>query len=86
MKTAIYIVIYARDSWWVDLDGESDGPFGTLDVAIQQAIDQATATAAKGGRSEVRVTGPGQDNALVYQSRSKGLLARAVAQAPHHQR
>jgi hypothetical protein len=82
MRTAIYIVIFARDSWWIDLDGEADGPFGTRDAAIQQAIAVASATARNGGRSEVRVTGPtGYQSDLVYQSADRSLLGRAVAMA-----
>jgi hypothetical protein len=79
MKTAIYIVIFARDAWWIDLDGKADGPFGTLDAATRMALEKAGADSRQGARSEVRVTGPGHDNALLYQSREKSLLSRAVA-------
>ena len=81
MKTAIYIVINARGMWWVDLDGESEGPYQSLDPAIRRAVERATETSSKGGRSEVRVVGPDRENALVYQSADKSLLGRAVAQA-----
>jgi len=81
MKTAIYIVIFARGSWWIDLDGEADGPFGTEDAATPQAIAVAAARAGNGGRSEVRVAGVGYNNELVYQSAEKSLLSRAVAMA-----
>jgi hypothetical protein len=79
MKTAIYIVIFARDAWWIDLDGVADGPFGTLDAAIRMAVEKASTISRQGARSEVRVMGPGHDNALVYQSTKKSLLSRAVA-------
>ncbi|HHY50848.1 MAG TPA: hypothetical protein GYA10_14020 [Alphaproteobacteria bacterium] len=78
MKTAIYIVINSRDAWYVDLDGESNGPFTTIDAAIQNAIELAAATSRRGGRSEVRVMGPGH-SALVYQSTERSLLSRAAA-------
>jgi hypothetical protein len=81
MKTAIYLVIFARQSWWIDLDGEADGPFGTRDAATQQAIAMASARARNGGRSEVHVTGPAFENELVYQSADRSLLSRAVALA-----
>ncbi|HQZ13287.1 MAG TPA: hypothetical protein PK286_10420 [Devosia sp.] len=81
MKTSIYIVIFSREAWWIDLDGDADGPFGTLDAAIRNAVDKATATSDAGGRSEVRVIGPGHENAMVYQSADKSLLARIVAMA-----
>lgn len=80
MKTAIYIVIFSREAWWIDLDGEADGPYGTLDAAIRMAIEKASARSRQGARSEVRVMGPGHNNALVYQSTDKSLLSRAVAQ------
>ena len=83
MSTAIYIVIFARDAWWIDLDGDSDGPFGTIEAAIRNAVDKASATSNRGGRSEVRVMGGGHDNALVYQSTQRSLLSRAVAMAHH---
>lgn len=83
MKTAIYIVIQARNAWWVDLDGESEGPYAGLDVAIRHAVDRASETSRVGGRSEVRVMGPNHELALVYQSVQKSLLSRAVAMAHH---
>jgi hypothetical protein len=83
VKTAFYIVIFARGSWWIDLDGEADGPYGTLDAAIHNAIEKAAQTSRAGGRSEVRVMGPGHDNAMVYQSTDRSLLGRAVAMAQH---
>ena len=83
MKTSIYIVILSVGQWWIDLDGESVGPYGTLDAAIRMAIEKASAWARQGGRSEVRVVGPGHDNALVYQSQEKSLLQRAVAMRQH---
>jgi hypothetical protein len=82
MKTAIYIVISSRGAWWVDLDGEADGPFGTLDAAISQAVETAKATSRRGGRSEVRVAGNARDS-LIYQSQERSLLGRAVAMAHH---
>jgi hypothetical protein len=85
MKTAIYIVLHSRDAWWIDLDGEAQGPFASLDVTIRTAIDIATAASRAGKRAEVRVMGPGHDNALVYQSADRSLLARAVAMNQHAQ-
>lgn len=81
MKTAIYIVINSRGAWWVDLDGVSEGPYAALDAAIRRAVERASEASGRGGRSEVRVMGPGRENALVYQSADKSLLGRAVAMA-----
>ena len=84
MTTAIYIVLFARGAWWVDLNGQAEGPFGTLDPALRRAVERATESSAAGGRSEVRVTGPGHNNALVYQSTDRSILSRAVATDHHH--
>lgn len=81
MSTAIYIVFYARDTWWVDLDGRSLGPYDTEEQAKEVALARATETSDSGGRSEVRISGPGHDNELLYQSTSRSLLSRTVALA-----
>jgi hypothetical protein len=81
MGTAIYIVFFARDAWWVDLDGHSYGPFGSDGEATSDAISRASTTSASGGRSEVQLSRPGRDNELVYQSASRSLLSRTVAAA-----
>lgn len=80
MATAIYIVLFARDRWWIDLDGASDGPFASLESAMAEAVSRAASTSRLGGRSEVRVAGPGHDNELIYQSTRRSLLSRAVAE------
>lgn len=83
MTTAIYIVIFAREAWWVDLDGRSHGPYETCEQATNEAMARATETSQQGGRSEVRVSGPGHDNDLIYQSTTRSLLSRTVALAHH---
>ena len=81
MSTSIYIVLYARDRWWIDLDGMSDGPYATLESAMAEAVGRAAVTSRQGGRSEVRVTGPGRANDLIYQSAARSLLGRTVAES-----
>ena len=81
MSTAIYIVFFARDAWWVDLDGRSLGPYATDEQAKEVALARATEISDRGGRSEVRLSGPGHDNELAYQSTSRSLLSRTVALA-----
>ncbi len=83
MATSIYIVIFVQGSWFIDLDGRSDGPFSTLESAMAEAVSRAASTSREGGRSEVRVAGPGHDNKLIYQSAQRSLLSRAVADAHH---
>lgn len=83
MATSIYIVIYVRDRWFIDLNGRADGPFASLESAMAEAVSRAAATSRAGGRSEVRVTGPGHENKLIYQSAERSLLGRTVAEAQH---
>lgn len=85
MATAIYIVLFARDAWWIDLDGKAEGPFPTRQLATEEALARATATSSRGGRSEVRLSAPGHENELVYQSTARSLLSRIVAETRHEQ-
>jgi len=80
MSTSIYIVLFANQSWWIDLNGRSVGPYGSLESAMADAVAQAAATSRQGGRSEVRISGPGYDNKLIYQSAERSSLGRAVAE------
>ena len=84
MATSIYIVICVQDRWFIDLDGEAEGPFTTLESAMAEAVARAAATSRQGGRSEVRVSGPGHENELIYQSAERSLLSRTVAELAHH--
>jgi hypothetical protein len=83
MATEIYIVLFFRDRWWIDLNGDAEGPFVSLESAMAEAVSRAAAASRQGGRSEVRVAGPGHDNKLIYQSADRSLLGRAVAEARH---
>jgi hypothetical protein len=78
MRTAFYIVLEAQGRWWIDLEGKSTGPFTAKDVAVAAAVSMAESTARNGGRSEVRLAGPGYDNRMVYQSAAQSALARAA--------
>jgi hypothetical protein len=79
MSTAIFIVIYARNKWWIDLNGKSKGPFLTRDSAEQDAINLAGGFAKDGRRAEVQVAEPGERNRIVWQSAGQGMLGRAAA-------
>jgi hypothetical protein len=81
MTTSIYIVLFAQDRWWIDLNGVADGPFATLETAMAEAVSRAATASRQGERSEVRVTGPGHGNKMIYQSTERSLLGRAVAEA-----
>jgi hypothetical protein len=81
MPTTFFIVLFARQAWWLDIDGTAQGPFNSLEGAMAEAVAQAASVGRQGGRSEVRVIGPGYDNKLIYQSPARSLLGRAVADA-----
>ena len=79
--TAIFIVIFARDKWWIDLNGKSQGPFITRETAVSEAIRYATQLETAGKRSEVQVAEPGKKTKIVFQSDAQSLLGRGAALA-----
>lgn len=83
MTTAIFIVIYARDKWWIDLNGKSKGPYLSREGAELEAIHLASNYARDGRRAEVQVAEPGQKNHIVWQSADPGMLGRAAAMSNH---
>ena len=83
MTTAIFIVIFSRNKWWIDLNGKSKGPYLSRDSAEQEAIHLASGFAKDGRRAEVQVVEPGQKNHIVWQSAEQGMLGRAAALTNH---
>lgn len=83
MTTAIFIVIYARNKWWIDLNGKSKGPYLSRESAEQEAIHLAKGYAKDNRRAEVQVAEPGKKNHIVWQSSNPGMLGRAAALANH---
>ncbi|MBN9346502.1 MAG: hypothetical protein J0I48_09935 [Devosia sp.] len=83
MTTAIFIVIFARKKWWIDLNGKTKGPFVTMDGAQQEAVALASGFAKDGRRAEVQVAEPGEKRRIVYQSSDIGMLGRAAALTNH---
>ncbi|HZY67419.1 MAG TPA: hypothetical protein VFE52_02460 [Devosia sp.] len=83
MTTAIFIVIFARGKWWIDLNGKTKGPYLAADTAQGEAIALATAYAKDGRRAEVQVAEPGEKRKIVYQSKGIGMLGRAAALTNH---
>ena len=83
MTTALFIVIYARNKWWIDLNGKSKGPFLSRESAELEAINLASTFAREGRRAEVQVADPGQKNHIVWQSAEQGMLGRAAALVNH---
>jgi hypothetical protein len=83
MTTAIFIVIFARNKWWIDLNGKARGPFLSRESAELEAINLATSFAKDGRRAEVQVAEPGQKNHIVWQSAEQSMLGRAAALLNH---
>jgi hypothetical protein len=83
MTTAMFIVIFARDKWWIDLNGKAKGPFLSRESAELEAINLASNFARDGRRAEVQVAEPGQKNRIVWQSVEPGMLGRAAALVNH---
>jgi hypothetical protein len=83
MTTAIFIVIYARNKWWIDLNGKTKGPFISREGAQTEAISLASGLARDGRRAEVQVAEPGEKRRIVYQSSDIGALGRAAALSNH---
>jgi hypothetical protein len=79
----MFIVIFARDKWWIDLNGKTKGPFISKEGAQTEAISLASSYAKDGRRSEVQVAEPGEKRRIVYQSGDIGVLGRAAALLNH---
>jgi hypothetical protein len=43
MKTAWFIVVRSAETWWVDFEGDSEGPYDDIDMAKIEAISKARA-------------------------------------------
>jgi hypothetical protein len=68
VTTAYFIVLFAREKWWIDLNGASKGPFLTQDTAEHEAISLAGAYARQGKRAEVRLAEPGKHTRVIWQN------------------
>ncbi|MEO6394758.1 MAG: hypothetical protein ABIO40_02480 [Devosia sp.] len=77
--TSTFIVIFATERWWIDLNGQSQGPFVSRESAVSEAKRFAVELARNGRRSEVRVADPGKKPQIVYQSAQQSMLGRTTA-------
>jgi hypothetical protein len=55
MSRALYVVIFSREKWWVDLEGKAHGPFESVDTAADEGRQLARYSAHNGRVSEVLV-------------------------------
>ena len=53
MATALYVVIYSQERWWVDFEGKAHGPFETRETAALEGRDLARLAAHAGRTSEL---------------------------------
>jgi hypothetical protein len=72
MRTNWFIVVEARQQWWVDNEGHSFGPFATRDIAALEALDYA------------RTLGDPERLSQIYWPNDRGelKLIRELRQAP----
>lgn len=55
MAKALYLVIYSRDTWWVDFEGKANGPFASRENAALEARSLARMHTHRGREAEVLV-------------------------------
>ena len=68
MARALYVVIFSRDSWWVDFEGKAHGPYATRDSAAAEARQLAQFAAHSGKSSEVLVPDDSGRHRVVWES------------------
>ena len=68
MARALYVVIFSRDSWWVDFEGKAYGPFATKDIAAAEAKHLAQFSNHSGTSSEVLVPDDTGRHRVVWES------------------
>ena len=75
MKTCWFLVVRVRDSWWVDSEGKSFGPFETVERATSNAIRFGEIFNDAARQSQVWAP---DDHGRMRQVRSGALLERAL--------
>lgn len=55
MAKALYLVIYSRESWWVDFEGKAHGPYASRENAALEARALARLNSHTGRIAEVLV-------------------------------
>ncbi len=68
MSRALYVVIFSRDSWWVDFEGKAYGPFTSREMAAHEAKQLAQFCAHTGRASEVLVPDDGGRHRVAWTS------------------
>jgi hypothetical protein len=55
MSKALYVVIFSRETWWVDLEGKAHGPYPSLQDATEEGKQLARLCAHSGRASELLI-------------------------------
>jgi hypothetical protein len=55
MAKALYVAIFSRGQWWVDLEGKAHGPYGSLAEAADEGEQLARLAAHSGRDSELLI-------------------------------
>jgi hypothetical protein len=55
MGKALYLVIYSRESWWVDFEGKAHGPYASRESAALEARTLARMRVHTGREAQVLV-------------------------------
>jgi hypothetical protein len=55
MAKALYVVIFSRQAWWVDLEGTAQGPYPSLQDATEEGRQLARFCAHAGRPAEVLI-------------------------------
>ncbi|WP_397421876.1 hypothetical protein [Phenylobacterium sp.] len=58
MPQVTYLVEFAGDAWWIDLEGKRFGPYSSLDTVMAAASRAAHKAEAQGYEAMVNVRSP----------------------------
>jgi hypothetical protein len=68
MAHSEYLIIRRSGQWWVTLDGERTGPFGSQNVAVDAAVYRARLDFKAGNTARVSVDEPGDGIPVVFET------------------
>jgi len=69
MASVLFLVLKSREKWWVDMEGQSLGPFETSEMATFAAIDAARTRGGINVRErQVYVEQPGRKFTMIWSS------------------
>jgi len=66
MAKAVYLIVYALQNWWIDIDGRSFGPFFDKETAMLDAIEMARKFGDPGVQIELWAPDEGGRNRVMW--------------------